>query len=107
MTRPSAIKKRVTLTLFIIPVFTYIYPRTIVHFLGIENPWTNYLYHYGFGAVFFVLGIWIIRANRSCVPRRGRDGFWYKFLIFGFFAFLFGHALWIYLALNVPYLGGA
>ena len=87
-------------------VFIYSYPRLIVAQLGTENPWTSYLYQYGFGLVFFLIGIWLILKTRACQFDRGRDAFWFKVLIFGFIFFSGGHAIWIYLALKIPYLGG-
>jgi hypothetical protein len=43
--------------------------------------------------------------TRACQFGRGRDSFWFGVLIVGFLFFSIGHAVWIYYALNVPYLG--
>ena len=86
--------------------FIFIYPRIIIAWLGEASPWTSYLYQYGFGLVFFLIGIYIILRSGACQPGRGRDSFWLKILFAGFVFFASVHALWIVAALNMPYLGG-
>ncbi|MGC9451887.1 MAG: hypothetical protein ACP5I4_10625 [Oceanipulchritudo sp.] len=87
-------------------VFIYAYPRLIIGRLGEASPWTSYLYQYGFGLVFFLMGIHIILRSGACKPGRGRDSFWLGVLFAGFIFFAAGHALWIVVSLNMPYLGG-
>jgi len=86
--------------------FVYLYPRIIIALLGPANPWTSYLYQYGFGLVFFAIGIRLILRTGACRPGRGRDRFWLGVLLAGFVFFAGAHALWILLAQRVPYLGG-
>ncbi len=83
----------------------YFFPRFLVEQLGEASPWTCYLYQYGFGFVFFISGIFMILKTKACQFGRGRDSFWFGVLIAGFLFFSVGHAVWIYLALNAPYLG--
>lgn len=87
-------------------LFIYTWPRLIISWLGEANPWTSYLYQYGFGLVFFMMGIYIILRSGACQPGRGRDSFWLGVLFAGFIFFAGGHALWIVASLNMPYLGG-
>ena len=82
--------------------FIYVYPRVLVNLLGEGNPWTSYLYLYGFGLIFFTIGIWVIRSSGALVLGRGHDSFWYKILLGGFVFFASLHGLWIFLALNTP-----
>lgn len=92
----------------IIPVvaaFIFFYPRFLIDTLGKDNPWTSFLYQYTFGLVFFGLGILLILKTKACVPGRGRDSLWLKFLIGGFLFFFTLHATWVYLALHIPYKG--
>jgi hypothetical protein len=84
----------------------YTYPRLIIGWLGEANPWTSYLYQYGFGLVFFLMGIYLILRSGACKPGRGRDSFWLGVLFAGFIFFAAGHALWIVAAQSIPYLGG-
>ncbi|GEM_PF-3050078 len=89
----------------LILIFTYAYPRLLVAFFGVESPWTSYFYKYGFGAVFFFTGVYIVLRNKSCILGRGRDTFWFKWLILGFIAYASVHALWILAALHLPFYG--
>ena len=105
--QPMKFSPAVAVVTPLLVIFIYVYPRLIVSQLGMENPWTSYLYQYGLGFVFFLIGIWLILKTRACQFGRGRDSFWFKVLIFGFIFFAGGHAIWIYLALKIPYLGGS
>ena len=83
----------------------YFFPRFLVSCLGEANPWTSYFYLYGFGVVFFGVGIYIALKSGACQLGRGRDSFWFKFLICGYLGFASLHATWIQLALSFPFLG--
>jgi hypothetical protein len=89
----------------ILLIFIYSYPRLIISWLGKDNPWTSYLYLYGFGAAFFMMGIFIILRTGACRLDRGHDKLWFVVLLLGFLFFSVIHALWIVAALNIPYLG--
>ncbi|NDV62870.1 hypothetical protein G0Q06_10445 [Puniceicoccales bacterium CK1056] len=84
----------------------YTYPRWIIAELGESSPWTSYLYQYGFGLIFFLVGIYVILKSGACQVGRGRDSFWLGVLFVGFIFFATAHALWIVASLNIPYLGG-
>jgi hypothetical protein len=86
--------------------FIYTYPRLIIAWLGEGSPWTSYLYLYGFGLVFFLMGIYIILRSGACRLGRGRDSFWFGVLFAGFVFFAAMHAAWIVAAQKIPYLGG-
>lgn len=83
----------------------YILPRALVNSWGKADPWTSYFYMYGLGGAFFLVGIFVIIKTGSFTPKRGRDSFWFQVLIWGFVVFASVHAIWIYLALNLPYKG--
>ena len=87
-------------------IFVFAFPRILITVLGPGDPWTSYLYQYGLGSIVFLVGITLIRRTGSCVLDRGSDKFWFKWLIFGFFFFAILHAVWILLALYLPYKGG-
>ncbi len=84
---------------------TYYYPRLLIARLGEANPWTSYLYQYGFGLIVFVVGLWVILKTGACKLGRGRDSLWFGVLLAGFAMFSTLHALWIVAAQNLPYLG--
>jgi hypothetical protein len=86
--------------------FIFIFPRIIISLLGEASPWTSYLYQYGFGLVFFLIGIYIIFKSGSCKLGRGHDTFWFGILIAGFILFSGAHAIWIVAALKIPFAGG-
>ncbi|MGA1205158.1 MAG: hypothetical protein ACO3ZW_05035 [Opitutales bacterium] len=94
-----------TVITLVLLLFIYAYPRLIIHWLGDENPWTSYLYLYGFGAGFFMMGIFIILRSKACQLGRGRDSRWFWILLVGFGFFAAIHALWIVASLNLPYMG--
>jgi len=92
-------------TLFILGAylaFIYSFPRAIVSVLGIDSPWTSYLYMYGLGGVFFLTGIWLILKSGACQFKRGHDAFWFKILMWGFVYVASLHAIWILFALYWP-----
>lgn len=83
-------------------VFTYAFPRILLSTLGMENPWTSYVYHYGFGGLFFLIGMVLIVRSRACQLGRGSDTLWFNVMMFGFFAYLFVHGAWILASLYLP-----
>lgn len=105
-TSSKTVSPAVWITIPLVLAFIYIYPRVLIANLGEANPWTSYFYQYGFGLVFFLIGIWLILKQGACRLGRGHDSFWFGVLILGFLFFAIGHAVWIVLALKVPYLGG-
>jgi hypothetical protein len=84
-------------------LFTYFFPRFVVGRLGAENPWSSYLYQYGFGLVTFLIGLGLIIRTGACQLGRGRDSFWFKVLLFGIVFFACLHAVWILAALKIPF----
>jgi hypothetical protein len=99
-------RKLIPVVAAVILYTVYAYPRYLIGSLGLDNPWTPYGYLYGFGLLFFLLGLWLIRAAGACRPGRGHDRFWFGVLIGGFVFFASLHAVWILAALHLPYRGG-
>ena len=83
----------------------YFFPRFLANYFGQGNPWTSYFYLYGFGLIFFGMGVYIALKSGACQLGRGRDSFWLKFLICGYVGLASFHAFWIRVALSVPFLG--
>lgn len=68
--------------------------------LTLLHTWIPYLYLYGVGGLFFLLGMIIIHKSGSIDLRRKSHRMWNRVLIFGFFWFMVIHAILIYVALN-------
>ena len=86
-------------------VFAFIFPRLLISQLGPENPWTNYFYLYGFGFFYTGSGVWLVLKSGACNLNREHDRFWFKILLAGWAYFACLHALWIYLAISIPFRG--
>ena len=89
----------------IILAFIFVFPRIILSNFDPGNPWACYLYQYGFGLVTFLVGLLLVMKTGSLKLGRGRDTFWFIWIVGGFFLFAGGHALWILIALNTPVKG--
>ena len=87
-------------------VFIYFYPRFLIAELGEANPWTSFLYLYGFGGLFFAVGLLLITRSGACVFGRGQDSKWFTILCTGFITLMSVHAIWIYLAISIPVKSG-
>lgn len=64
-----------------------------------ESTWLPYLYLYGVGGLFFLIGMIIIRKAGALDVSRKTHRRWYKILIFGFFYFTLIHGILIIAAL--------
>jgi len=98
-------KNYVPIITAIILVFIFAWPRLLVGVFGIDSPWTSHLYKYGFGAVFFFTGVFIVLKNGACNLKRYQDRLWFRYLIIGFFWYLILHALWITASITTQFLG--
>ena len=101
---PASLARGSIITLVVL-AFIFSYPRLIIAWLGESNPWTSYLYLYGFGAGFFLIGIFLILRTGACKLDRGHDRLWFWVLMLGFLFFATLHAVWIIASLNLPYAG--
>lgn len=106
MAKNSSSSVPILLLIVAILATIYVYPRILISTFGEASPWTSYLYMYGFGAIFFSIGIALILKTGSCKPGRGNDSYWLTWLLGGFIFFATLHGVWIYLALTTPYVGG-
>lgn len=86
--------------------FAFFFPRILISSLGPANPWTNYLYLYGFGFLYTGSGVLLALKTKACNLNRPRDRYWLKIVVGGFVYFALLHGVWIYLSLSIPYLGG-
>ncbi len=64
----SAPKSRFPLAIVAVPFVVLLcglLPRGIVAILGLDNPWTAYLYQYAMGGLVFLIGLVVIRRTPS------------------------------------------
>ncbi|MCK5073456.1 MAG: hypothetical protein KAQ98_08535 [Bacteriovoracaceae bacterium] len=105
MEKTSNNKVLIPIMAILILAFIYIFPRIILNNFDAGNPWACYLYQYGFGFVTFMIGLLLIFKTGAVKLGRGRDTFWFGWLIAGFLIFAVGHIVWILLALHMPVKG--
>ncbi len=68
--------------------------------LTFQQTWLPYIYLYGVGGLFFLLGMIIIRRSGAIDLTKKKHRFWNRVLIFGFFWFMLMHAILNFAALN-------
>ena len=57
------------------------------------DTWLPFIYLYGVGGFFFLMGMVIVRKSKAINMNKKRHRFWYRVLIFGFLYFMLMHAL--------------
>ncbi len=67
--------------------------------LTFADTWLPYIYLYGVGGIFFLVGMIIIKKSGAINLNIKQHRYWYRVLIFGYFYFALMHALLISLAL--------
>ena len=105
--RGIELMQRIPLPIIIVCVlaFVFVFPRLLLSRWGPNDPWLNYFYQYGFGLIVFVIGLWVVLGSGSLKPGRGRESRWLKILVAGFVVYASVHALWIVLAVGLPFKG--
>lgn len=68
--------------------------------LEFSRTWLPYIYLYGVGGIFFLVGLWIILRYRSLNLQLRRDRSWLRILLFGFVWYAMIHAAIIWAALR-------
>ncbi|MEE9166102.1 MAG: hypothetical protein V3U24_01350 [Candidatus Neomarinimicrobiota bacterium] len=68
--------------------------------LEFSRTWLPYIYLYGVGGIFFLVGLWIILRYRSLNLQLKRDRSWFRVLLFGFVWYAMIHAVVIWAALR-------
>jgi hypothetical protein len=63
------------------------------------NTWLPFLYLYGVGGFFFLIGMIIIRKSGAINLEIKRHRYWHRVLIFGYFYFVAFHLFFTILAL--------
>lgn len=68
--------------------------------LTFQQTWLPYIYLYGVGGLFFLLGMIIIRKSGAIDLKKKKHRYWNRVLIFGFFWFMTIHGILTIAALN-------
>ena len=68
--------------------------------LDFSRIWIPYIYLYGVGGGFFLIGMFIILRSRSLKLERVRHKEWYQILIFGFFYYMGIHGFFTFVAIG-------
>jgi hypothetical protein len=63
------------------------------------NSWLPFIYLYGFGGIFFLIGLVITLKSGAFDLKKKKHKYWFKVLIFGFFWFMAIHFFLIIAAL--------
>jgi hypothetical protein len=107
--QPAAVERALNHYVIMMAAFvlaiTWLIPRFLVGWFGLESPWTSYLYKYLLGTVFFFVGVFLVLKGGACNLKRPQDRYWFRFLILGLFWYISLHGLWILGALSVPFKG--
>ena len=64
-----------------------------------SQTWLPFLYLYGVGGLFFLSGMILVKKAGSVDLNKNRHKYWWRVLIFGFFYFVFIHAIMLIAAL--------
>ncbi|PID60702.1 MAG: hypothetical protein CR986_03650 [Ignavibacteriae bacterium] len=66
--------------------------------LSFFDTWVPFLYLYGVGGFFFLVGMIIIKRSGAINLQKKNHRYWYRVLIFGYFYFVALHSFFIILA---------
>ena len=88
---------------FIISAFFF--PRWLVFRFGEGHFISSYLYIYGSGIPFFVLGIGLLIRSRALDFRITGEKKWFLFFVLGLTWYVIAHGLWILTAVSFPFKG--
>lgn len=63
--------------------------------------WVPYIYQYGVGGLFFVIGLVVILRSGACRLSRRQDRFWFGVLVFGMCWYAGLHLAWYLAAIYI------
>ena len=83
----------------------FFFPRWLVSHLGEAHFLSSYLYIYGFGLPFFILGIYLLIRSRAINLKVVGERKWLFFFILGLTWSMLAHGMWIFVAVHFPFKG--
>lgn len=81
----------------------FYFPRGLVLFLGKEHFLSSYLYIYGSGIPFFILGIWLLIYSKAIKLEVPGEKKWILGFVFSFIWICFIHGLLILATVKIPF----
>ncbi len=98
-------KKNILRLLFLLcffASFAFFFPRLLKEVLGEAHFLSAYLYIYGSGIPFFILGISLLLKSKALNLQTAGEKKWLIFFIAGFVYNLLAHGVWILTAVQFP-----
>ena len=83
----------------------FFFPRWLVSRFGEGHFISSYLYIYGSGIPFFILGVCLLIRSKALDFRIKGEKKWLWFFILGLTWYLIAHGLWILVAVSFPFKG--
>lgn len=80
-------------------------PRLLVSFFGEAHFISSYLYIYGSGIPFFILGVWLLIRSKALDLKAPGEKKWFWFFILGLTWSVVAHGFWIFTAVHFPFKG--
>ena len=80
----------------------FFFPRWLLTRFGEGHFISSYLYIYGSGIPFFILGVWLLIRSKALDFRIKGEKKWLWFFILGLTWYVIAHGLWILVAVSFP-----
>ena len=80
----------------------FAFPRALVAFLGESHFLSSYLYIYGQGLPFFILGVYMLLKTKAINTKRVGEKRWLLYFVLVLVWNVLFHGLWIWTAVQAP-----
>ena len=83
----------------------FFFPRWLFSNFGEAHFISSYLYIYGSGVPFFILGFWLLIRSKALNLKVTGEKKWFLFFILGLFWNVLMHGFWVFMAVQFPFKG--
>ena len=83
-------------------VSAWLFPRILVSFLGESHFLSSYLYIYGQGLPFFILGVYALIKSKAINIQQTGEKKWLFYFVLVLIWNMLAHGLWIWTAVQFP-----
>ena len=100
--------KNVSIVLFLLCFFissAFFFPRWLFSNFGEAHFISSYLYIYGSGVPFFIVGLWLLIRSKALNLKLTGEKKWLLFFIFGLCWNILMHGFWVLMAVQIPFKG--